>query len=193
MQRVDEWHAAYEPLTQSVRALIDAVIRSEVDLNRVATAESHIQAALEVLNERMMPGSFGVWTTPQGQTLPWGNAVIGLRNAIAPPLIIERNDAGQVTTDVHLGAAYEGPVGHVHGGVCPMVLDHLLGATAHRPGNPTYTGTLELRFRRPTPLGALRGEAWVDHEEGRKVYARGRILSNGHATVEAQGTFIRPA
>lgn len=74
-----------------------------------------------------------------------------------------------------------------------MVLDHLLGATAHRPGNPTYTGTLELRFRRPTPLGALRGEACVDHEEGRKVYARGRILSNGHATVEAQGTFIRPA
>lgn len=180
-------------LTESVRALIDAVIRTEVDAGTMAAAQAHVAAAVDLLGERLMPGSFGIGRASDGAPQLWGNVAVGLRNAIAPPLVIERDAAGLVSTEVGLGAAYEGPAGHVHGGVCALVLDHLLGATAHRAGRPAYTGTLQTRFLRPTPLGHLRAEAWVEHEQGRKTYARGRILSDGHTTVEAQGIFIRPA
>jgi len=182
----------HEPLTDSVRSLIDAVIRTEVDPDRIAAAHTHVTAALELLGTQLMPGSFGVRVTPEGRSEPCGNVLIGARNAIAPPLTVDRDPDGLVSTEVHLGAAYEGPVGHVHGGVCSLILDHLLGATAHRPDGPAFTGTLQLRYVRPTPLGRLRAEAWVEHEDGRKTYARGRILCAGRTTVEAQGVFIRP-
>ncbi|BBZ63125.1 PaaI family thioesterase [Mycolicibacterium monacense] len=182
----------HEPLTESVRSLIDAVIRTEVDPEKIAAAHAHVAAALDILGEQMMPGAYGVRAAPDGRRAPRGNVLIGERNAIAPPLIVDRDEAGLVSTEVDLGAAYEGPVGHVHGGVCSLILDHLLGATAHRPDRPAFTGTLQLRYVRPTPLGPLRAEAWVEHEDGRKTYARGRILSAGQTTVEAQGVFIRP-
>ncbi len=92
-----------------------------------------------------------------------------------------------------LGAAYEGPPGLVHGGVCALVLDHILGATAHRPGEPAFTGTLTLRYVAPTPLGALRAEAWVDRDDRGKTFAEGRLIdAAGTVTVQAEGIFIRP-
>lgn len=182
----------HEPLTASVRSLIDAVIRTEVDSDRIAAAHAHITAALDILGEQLMAGCYGVRAGVDGFSAPRGNVLIGLRNPIAPPLTVDRDADGLVSTEVDLGAAYEGPVGHVHGGVCSLILDHLLGATAHRPNEPAFTGTLQLRYVRPTPLGRLRAEAWVEHESGRKTYARGRILCAGQTTVEAQGVFIRP-
>ncbi|MEV3901026.1 PaaI family thioesterase [Mycobacterium sp. NPDC050551] len=182
----------HDPLTESVRALIDRVIRTRADTATQEAARAHVAAALGLLEERMMPASFGVHALATHGPTTAGNVVIGERNAIAPPLIVERDATGQVSADVDLGAAYEGPVGHVHGGVCSLLLDHVLGATAHRRGRPAYTGTLQLRYLRPTPLGRLRVEAWVEHEQGRKTYARGRILCEGDATVDAQGIFIRP-
>ena len=62
--------------------------------------------------------------------MPWGNVVIGMRNPVAPPLAIERDADGGVFADFHLGAAYEGPPGHVHGGVAALILDHVLGEAA---------------------------------------------------------------
>lgn len=121
----------------------------------------------------------------------WGNAVIGLRNPIAPPLVVQRKDTGGVWAEFELGAAYEGPPGHVHGGICAMVLDHVLGATAHRPDSPAFTGTLTIRYLRPTRLGPLRVEGWVDRDEGVKTFASGRISDSAGPTVEADGVFIR--
>lgn len=182
----------HDALTQSVRSLIDVVIRTEVEPDRITAAHAHVAAALDILGEQVMAGSYGVRASSDGCSVPRGNVLIGQRNAIAPPLTVDRDADGLVSTEVDLGAAYEGPVGHVHGGVCSLILDHLLGATAHRPGHPAFTGTLQLRYVRPTPLGPLRAEAWVEHEDGRKTYARGRILCAGQTTVEAQGVFIRP-
>jgi acyl-coenzyme A thioesterase PaaI-like protein len=185
--------AVYHPLTQCVRTLIDTLVRTEVDLDTARSAHAHVQKALDLLGEKVMPGSFGTCSELQQQGEPWGNVVIGLRNPIALPLNIVDDSPGHVSADMHVGAAYEGPAGHVHGGVCSAVLDHVLSAAAYQPGRPVYTGTLQLTFARPTPLGDLRAEAWVEHESGRKTYVRGRLLSDGHTTVEAQGIFIRPA
>ena len=52
-----------------------------------------------------------------GRGRAWGNAVVGLRNAIAPPLTIEQTRAAACGPTSTSGAAYEGPPGSVHGGV----------------------------------------------------------------------------
>jgi acyl-coenzyme A thioesterase PaaI-like protein len=185
--------AVYEPLANSVRNLIDIAIRTEADAQTVASAIARIDDVAAELSTSMTNGSFGVRTTEDGQSMAWGNVLIGIRNPVAPPLVIHRDTDGSVWTEFELGAAYEGPAGHVHGGVCALVLDHVLGATAHQPGRPAVTGTLTVRYRRGTPLGALRAEARVDRREGAKTFAVGRIVdASGQATVEAEGVFIFP-
>lgn len=132
--KLAQLEAIYGPLADSVRRLIDATIRTQVDAPTLAAAKEKIDCATDQLRAALMPGSFGVRQSVDGQSMVWGNVVVGLRNPVAPPLMIQHGADGLVWTDFALGAAYEGPPGHVHGGVCAMVLDHVLGATAHKPG-----------------------------------------------------------
>ena len=103
-----------------------------------------------------------------------------------------RDPAGRASADFHLGAAYEGPPGLVHGGVAALILDQVLGEAAGAGGKPGMTGTLTLRYRRGTPLGDLRCEAWIDRVEGIKTCAQGRLSDAEGVTVEAEGVFILP-
>jgi acyl-coenzyme A thioesterase PaaI-like protein len=184
--------SVYRPLADSVRRLIDATIRSQVDAATLVAAKEKIDCATEELSTTLMPGSFGVRQTSKGQSMAWGNVMIGLRNPVAPPLAITHGAEGLISSDFTLGAAYEGPPGHVHGGVCAMVLDHVLGAAAHLPGKPAYTGTLSVRYLRGTPLGPLRAEARVDRVEGVKTFASGHIADTHGITVQAEGVFLHP-
>lgn len=181
-----------ERLAQSVRRLIDVTIRSEADEAAVAHALALVDQTVNLLSTRLMPGSFGVRTDSDGRTVVAGNVAIGLHNPIAPPLVVQQDTEGGVHADVHLGAGYEGPPGHVHGGMCALILDHVLGATAHQPNKPAYTGTITVRYLRPTRLGALRAEARVERIDGSKTYATGHLSNVDGVTVEAEGVFITP-
>ena len=121
-----------------------------------------------------------------------GNAVIGIRNPIAPPLQIHHDVDGTSVCGFHLGAAYEGPPGHVHGGVAALVLDHLLGEAASDGINRRLTGTISFRYLRATPLGDLHAEAVITRTEGVKTYAVGHLADADGITVEAEGVFIQP-
>lgn len=183
----------YGPLAESVRRLVDLSIRTEADLATVAAAKAKLDRAADELSASVRTGTFGVQTTQDGDTVAWGNAVVGLRNAVAPPLVLHHEADGLVWSEFNLGAAYEGPPGHVHGGVSAMILDHVLGATAHKFGRPAYTGTLTLRYRRRTALGRpLRAEAHIDRIEGVKTFSVGHIADANGVTVEAEGVFITP-
>ncbi len=184
--------AIYEPLTDSVRSLVDAAIRTEADAQTVAEVKRDIDAAIERLRERQLEGAFGVRVTESGESMGWGNAVIGIRNALAPPLFTHRDSEGRISADFHLGAAYEGPPGHVHGGVAALILDHVLGEAASPDRQPRFTGTITMRYLRPTKLGPLRTEAIRIRSEGVKTYCSGHIADAEGITVEAEGVFITP-
>jgi acyl-coenzyme A thioesterase PaaI-like protein len=195
MLRVDHrrLEAVYGPLAESIRRLVDLSIRTEADAATVAAAKDKIDSAADELNTFARPGTFGVQVTPGGETIAWGNAVVGLRNPVAPPLVLHHEPDGLVWSEFTLGAAYEGPPEHVHGGVSALILDHVLGATAHQLGRPAYTGTLTLRYRRRTGLNRpLRAEAHVERTEGVKTYSVGHIADEDGVTVEAEGIFISP-
>lgn len=182
----------YGPLAESVRALVDATIRTEADEATVAEVKRDIDAAVARLRQRQIDGAFGVRVSAEGQGLSWGNAVIGLRNALAPPVLTHRDESGRVSADFHLGAAYEGPPGHVHGGVSALILDHVLGEAASPDQKPRFTGSITVRYLRATPLGPLRVEAIRTRTDGVKTYCTGTIADAEGVTVEAEGVFITP-
>lgn len=191
-EEIERQRALYGPLAQAVRELADAVIRTEVGDDEIAAAQAEIEAVTKRLRERQIPGSYGVRFNADGEGRAWGNAVVGTRNPVAPPLKIHHDSSGRAWSEFHLGAAYEGPPGLVHGGVSALILDQMLGEAAGAGGKPGMTGTLTLRYRRGTPLGELSAEAHIDRVEGIKTFAVGHIADAEGVTVEAEGVFILP-
>lgn len=182
----------YGPFTDVVRDLVDAAIRTTVDDDEIRQVHSELEGLVARLRRSQLDGSYGVRFDSSGRGRPWGNSVVGLRNAIAPPLDVQRESTGRVQCEFHLGAAYEGPPSLVHGGVSALILDQMLGEAAGAGGRPGMTATLTLHYRRPTPLGHLRAEAWIERAEGVKTWAHGRIEDADGVTVEAEGLFILP-
>jgi hypothetical protein len=191
----DRLEALYGPLTDDVRELIRLALHTDADPDSVDAARTAIRAANDVLRSRQRDESQLVRYSVGGRPVVWGNAVIGLRNAIAPPLTIHHDDDGtRCWSEFTLNSAYEGPPGLVHGGVCALVLDHVLGEAASAGlTKPLFTGTLTVRFVRGTPLGRLRADAAVERTEGVKSFVSGHLSDGEGITVEAEGIFIKPA
>ncbi|WP_067974071.1 PaaI family thioesterase [Mycolicibacter icosiumassiliensis] len=184
----------YGPLAQAVRDLIDATIRTQADDATAREVTAQVQELTERLRGGTLSESPGLRYVVDGRPLAWGNAVVGLRNPIAPPLVIQHGENGHCWSDFHLGAAYEGPPSLVHGGVSALVLDHVLGeAASDGLTKPLYTGTITVKYLRGTPLGPLHAEASIYRKEGVKTYARGHISDANGVTVEADGVFITPS
>lgn len=188
---------AYGELAAEVRRLVELTIRSEVDPDRVRAATERLRKVNASLARQVRPGPAGVTFNANGRAWNWGNAVVGERNAIAPPLVIQHDAPGTSRAEVHLGAAYEGPPGMVHGGVSALLLDHLMGETASNGfTRVTMTGTLTLRYVAPLPLGDVALAARITEDDGRKVTVVASIGTSGpegEVAVEATGLFIVPS
>ncbi len=182
----------YGPLTDSVRDLVAATLLTEVGEDDVRRARALIDEATALLRSQAIPGPYGVRWGASGWKRGWGNAADGLRNPIAPPLNITSDPTGRTSADFHLGPQYEGPAGLTHGGVSALILDQVLGEAAVAAGSPGMTGTLTLRYRRPTPLGDLHAEARFERTEGVKGIVTGHIADAEGICVEAEGIFILP-
>jgi acyl-coenzyme A thioesterase PaaI-like protein len=187
-EQIERQASLYLPFTDVVRELVDATIRTEIDDDEVAGIQAELEQIVARLQARQLDGPYAV--NHRGRH--WGNTVVGIRNAVAPPLHIDRDSTGRAWSSFHLGAAYEGPPGLVHGGVSALVLDQLLGEATGAGGRPGMTASLTLTYRRATPLGDLRAEAWIERSEGIKTWARGHLADAEGVTVEAEGLFILP-
>lgn len=191
--QVDAIEQQYLPLTDELRRLVDLAIRSEVTAEETDRALTHLRAAADLLESRVRPGPAGVAHNHTGRSWQWGNAVVGQRNAIAPPMKIVHHADGSTSAELHLGPAYEGPPTMVHGGVSALLLDHLMGVTASGMKKLTMTGTLTLRYRRPLPLGDIALTGRVASDSGRKVVVEATISGSSGVAVEAEGIFIVPS
>jgi acyl-coenzyme A thioesterase PaaI-like protein len=188
-------------LAASVRDLIDAVIRSEVDPDELDSVRGEVDALNKRLRVQQIRGSFGeVHGYNEGSIRAWGNAAIGRRNAIAPPIVNEIHPDGTVVGRATLGAAYEGPPGMAHGGVVALLLDQVLGEAAHVAGRPGFTAYLTVTYRHLTKLGVIRAEARAEPPvpgSEHKTLVRGALYTiddEGEETLcaEAEGLFILP-
>jgi acyl-coenzyme A thioesterase PaaI-like protein len=183
-------------LTRATRELADAQLRTQVELDEAVKVTAEIETLTARLLERARQGPLGTELGPGDKEVRnHGNAVMGLRNPFASIDVARKwVDADRhVHAELHLGGLYEGPPGLVHGGVSALILDQMLGEAAAVGGGPGMTGRLTLHYRRPTPLGDLASEAWLESTTGRKTIAKGLVMdADGNITVEAEGLFILP-
>lgn len=89
---------------------------------------------------------------------------------------------------------HRGNPGWLHGGNAAILLDHICArAAANALGTRVVTGTLDLRYRRPVPLGGgpYRLEATADASRRRTVRVTGAIRdADGAPLVEAKALFV---
>jgi acyl-coenzyme A thioesterase PaaI-like protein len=195
------WQVGDEPgtvrLADSTRALIGSVRRADAPSEALERATALIDEAVAVLAPHLVQGvpaqsRGGVGRAPIDPhwVFPY-SPIIGALNPIAPPCTFVF-DGERMHGTAHLGAPYNGPPGMVHGGVIALVFDELLGATAMCLEIPGFTGTLSIRYERPTPIDAdLDLEASHVRTEGRKTFVSGTISHGGVVTASAEGVFIR--
>jgi acyl-coenzyme A thioesterase PaaI-like protein len=117
--------------------------------------------------------------------------VIGGANPVAP-VVAASIDGTTAVLEVTYDAVFEGPPGCVHGGHIAAAFDLVLGFAAAAAGAPGVTGTLTVRYLRPTPLHEpLRYEAEASGVDGKHVTAVGRLYAfDDVVTAEADGTFV---
>jgi acyl-coenzyme A thioesterase PaaI-like protein len=114
----------------------------------------------------------------------------GEMNPIAPPVTYEYGDKS-ITAQVRFHEGYQGPPACVHGGIVAALLDDALGRTRHLTGRNCVTGSLDISYKRPTPLNAdLIVEARIDEIHERKFVVTGEILHEGEVTASAKAVFV---
>ncbi len=181
-------------LTHAVRHLIDAILtRDDVSdevLRDAATVTEDLAAQIAGSpHEAKARGRRVPSERTHGDYLT-RSPIVGQVNPVAPPLEWEVR-SGRILGRGIYHAAYEGPPGYVHGGWIALTFDEILGMANVASGNPGMTGTLKIRYRRPTPLHKeVTFEGWTEKVEGRRITALGTMSVDGVVTAEAEGLFI---
>jgi len=118
--------------------------------------------------------------------------LIGLANPLAPPIVVGKSGPRSAAATVTFGSAYEGPPGSVHGGFVAAAFDEVLGFVQSLSGSGGFTGTLTVRYRKPTPLHEkLRIDCDLVRVEGRKIFTEGRLTAESVGLcAEAEAIFV---
>jgi acyl-coenzyme A thioesterase PaaI-like protein len=186
--------AAKRRLATAMRQVIDRLVTTdapEKELEAAADALERYAERLATHPRRKMPMGFSE-VANAGDVAGFFDMspLIGLSNPMSPPIRLRVED-DEVRGTAIFGAAYEGPPGHVHGGFVAAAFDEVLGFAQSLSGNPGMTGTLTIRYRKPTPLYTeLRFVARVLRVEGRKIFTEGQVFAGEVLTAEAEGLFI---
>jgi acyl-coenzyme A thioesterase PaaI-like protein len=136
------------------------------------------------LTELLGPFQADEGKAPAGRTpdLP------GMGSLLLPPWTLTRYapDGVEMTgyfTRFHIGGNHA-----VHGGVLPLLFDHIFGMIAHAAGRPiSRTAFLHVDYRKVTPIDtALMMRGRVAGIEGRKAFVSAELV-DGDDTVLAEG------
>ena len=193
----NERRAHKHRLVREVKRLIELVAHLDSDAADLGTVDT-VSDALHTLGDTLAgqptllaTGGLGAQSGSQGALLE-RSGISGRSNPFAAPVQWTVTDDGTRGSAVYSGA-YEGPIGHVHGGFVAAAFDDLMGAAQMASGRAGYTGTLTVRMVRPTPLQRrIDYEAHVDRVEGRKIWVQATSSCDGALLGEASIVFIAP-
>jgi hypothetical protein len=146
-------------LVAATRRLVDRVVHVDAP----AEVLEHAAAALDPHGGKRAFPLHGMSLSSEELSglLPF-SPVSGRYDPIAPPLETWIRD-GVVHARGTFGSAYEGPPGGVHGSIVAAAFDQVLALVNATAGHFAMTGTLTVRFRKPTPLHA--GDALLAEAE----------------------------
>jgi hypothetical protein len=186
-------------LAAALRPLHNLTVGGELDDEALGRAAEAVEAVTARLAADSGPGKHPRqppdMRRPPQEFFP-NSPITGLLNPISPPVrvwMVDGVDGGyrEIRGEAVFDYPYEGPPTCVHGGVIAETFDEILGAANMVAGNAGMTGTLTVRYRKPTPLRTdLRIEARCLGRDGRKVRTWGGIFHGDLLTAEAEGIFI---
>jgi uncharacterized protein (TIGR00369 family) len=122
--------------------------------------------------------------------------VCGRENPFGLHLDFYDTAPGETSAHVTLTERYQGYPGIVHGGIVAAMLDEVTGRVFMQtdPSRFMVTARLEIRYRKPVPVGeplALVGHALKDG--GRVAQATGQIRDTaGNVLAEAEAFYVTP-
>jgi acyl-coenzyme A thioesterase PaaI-like protein len=171
-------------LAASLRSTLKAIyhVHPEVESEEMAaTAESLEKQIIEV-------GTLGLGQPSEVRYTR--SPLSGPFNPIAPPVTYEYGE-NSITAKVLFNESYQGPPACVHGGMVAALLDDALGRTRHLTGRNCVTGSLNITYKRPTPINAhLTVEARIESIHERKFIVTGEIYHDGQVTASAEAVFV---
>lgn len=87
---------------------------------------------------------------------------------------------------------FQGPPGHVHGGIIAAILDEAMSKANRQKGIVALTRQMSIEYLRPVPLGVkLRAVGWPVKEDGRKHTNAAEIRTpDGVVLARGEGLFI---
>lgn len=119
--------------------------------------------------------------------------VCGRDNPIGFHLHFFQDDGGCVYADYTPREEHQGFPGVMHGGLVSALLDEILGRAAIANDVWCMTAELEVRYKKPVPVGVplkLRGE--IVKLRGRVIEGKGELrLADGTVAALAHGTYLR--
>jgi acyl-coenzyme A thioesterase PaaI-like protein len=165
---------------EAMRRLQDLAVSADPDDDVWDDAADRTAALVELLG----PFEANEGEAPAGRTpdLP------GMGSLLLPPWTLTRYapDGVEMTgyfTRFHVGGNHA-----VHGGVLPLLFDHMFGMISHAAGRPiSRTAFLHVDYRKITPIDVplvVRGR--VSRTEGRKAFVSAELV-DGDDTLLAEG------
>lgn len=118
--------------------------------------------------------------------------VCGEGNKDGLQLRIRRDGDKGVKTEFVADHRYRGWANYLHGGVIGLIFDELLGWNAVYLGYDAVTARMEVRYRRPIPLGSrVTFQGTVEKESRRILEMRTHAyLEDGSLAAEGRGTMM---
>ncbi|MCH2185615.1 PaaI family thioesterase [Myxococcota bacterium] len=192
---VEKWDQKRR-LASAMREVIERLVPSDAPADELRQAADGLERYTEALRAhprlRQVIGHAESATAGDVGAFFDQSPFIGLANPLAPPIVVGQTGPRTAAGSVVFGSAYEGPPGSVHGGFVAAAFDEVLGFVQSLSGRSGFTGTLTIRYRKPTPLHEpLRIEAEMVRLEGRKIFAEGLLKAESVGLcAEAEGIFI---
>lgn len=119
--------------------------------------------------------------------------VCGVENPIGLKVFFYEDDEGRVIAKFTPREEHQGYPGFVHGGIIGALMDETIGRVVTSYDIWAVTAKLELKFRKPVPLGeqlTVIGE--LVRLRSRAFEARGELrLADGTVAVEGYGLYVR--
>jgi acyl-coenzyme A thioesterase PaaI-like protein len=170
----------------SMRRLQDLAVSADPDDGVWDDAADRAAALVELL---------GLFEAEEGKA-PAGRTpdLPGMGSLLLPPWTLTRYapDGVEMTgyfTRFHVGGNHA-----VHGGVLPLLFDHMFGMISHAAGRPiSRTAFLHVDYRKITPIDSplvVRGR--VTRTEGRKAFVSAELVDGDDAVLaEGSGLMVR--
>ena len=178
--------AGFRKFVTTMRRLQDLAVSANPGDDVWDEAADHAAAMIELLD----PFQAEEGQAPAGRTpdLP------GMGSLLLPPWTLTRYGPDGVEMAGHFTRFHVGGNHAVHGGVLPLLFDHMFGMISHAAGRPiSRTAFLHVDYRKITPIDeplVIRGR--VASTEGRKAFVSAELVDSDEALLaEGNGLMVR--